>query len=65
MLRNSGGAPPELRSTAHLKALDADNKGFRLLSSMGWAGGALGTAPGSISEPIAVSMRKGRGGLGT
>ena len=56
----------------HLKALDADNKGFRL-SSMGWAGGALGTAPGSISSPspsacakgAAVSARERGGSLST
>ena len=62
-----GGGGGRLPGCGHgaPEALDADNKGFRLLSSMGWAGGALGTAPGSISEPIAVSMRKGRGGLGT
>ncbi len=47
------------------KALGADNKGFAMLQKMGFKPGtALGKAKEGRTEPIAVEVKTGRGGLG-
>ncbi|KAH8278726.1 hypothetical protein KR018_007876 [Drosophila ironensis] len=45
--------------------LSADNKGFQLLAKMGYkAGTALGKQPDARTEPVGISLKSGRGGLG-
>ncbi|KAH8360268.1 hypothetical protein KR093_011830 [Drosophila rubida] len=45
--------------------LAADNKGFQLLAKMGYkAGSGLGKQPDARTEPIAISIKNDRGGLG-
>jgi len=53
------------------KELDEDNKGFRMLKSMGWNSGGLGPARDGMIEPIdplanaSPNTGRRRGGIGT
>nr|ACO10364.1 Coiled-coil domain-containing protein 75 [Caligus rogercresseyi] len=50
------------------KALDSSNKGFAMLAKMGFKpGSALGKTPsgGGLKEPIGISLKSSRKGLGT
>lgn len=51
-------------SLSELEPIDASNLGHRMLSSMGWEGGALGANGTGLSVPIAARVRHGREGLG-
>ncbi|KAH8243940.1 hypothetical protein KR032_011581 [Drosophila birchii] len=45
--------------------LSADNKGFQLLAKMGYkAGSGLGKQPDARKEPVGITIKSGRGGLG-
>lgn len=45
--------------------LSADNKGFQLLAKMGYkAGSGLGKQPDARTEPVGITIKTGRGGLG-
>ncbi|KAF2397607.1 hypothetical protein EJ06DRAFT_551086 [Trichodelitschia bisporula] len=45
--------------------LDTSNKGFKLLSKLGYKPGtALGKTPGARTQPIEVSKKENRGGIG-
>lgn len=45
--------------------LPADNRGFQMLQRTGWTpGDTLGRNGGGLDEPISVTMRHGRRGLG-
>ncbi|KAH8340725.1 hypothetical protein KR059_005307 [Drosophila kikkawai] len=45
--------------------LSADNKGFQLLAKMGYkAGAGLGKQPDARKEPVGITIKSGRGGLG-
>jgi len=48
-------------------SLDQSNKGFKLMQKLGFAGGALGKAGDDVdrrTEPIHLSMKEDRGGIG-
>eukprot|EP00045_Choanoeca_perplexa_P002501 m.24762 g.24762 ORF g.24762 m.24762 type:complete len:253 (-) comp11552_c0_seq3:81-839(-) len=45
--------------------LSASNKGFRMLKAMGYKGGSLGKTNEGIVEPIDVSVKTDKSGLGT
>ncbi|XP_016978369.1 G patch domain-containing protein 11 [Drosophila rhopaloa] len=45
--------------------LSAENKGFQLLAKMGYkAGSGLGKQPDARTEPVGITIKSGRGGLG-
>ncbi|XP_020813705.1 G patch domain-containing protein 11 [Drosophila serrata] len=45
--------------------LSTDNKGFQLLAKMGYkAGSGLGKQPDARKEPVGITIKTGRGGLG-
>lgn len=44
--------------------LKADNKGFKMMKMLGWAGGALGVSGNGIEEPVSIEMKIDRSGLG-
>ncbi|GAB0094214.1 hypothetical protein DMENIID0001_094700 [Sergentomyia squamirostris] len=44
--------------------LGEDNLGFKLLKSLGWKGGSLGTKNDGIVNPVELSVNIGRQGLG-
>jgi len=47
------------------KPLSADNKGFQLMAKMGYkAGSGLGKQPDARTEPVGITIKSGRGGLG-
>ncbi|XP_017119977.1 G patch domain-containing protein 11 [Drosophila elegans] len=47
------------------RPLTADNKGFQLLAKMGYkAGSGLGKQPDARTEPVGITIKSGRGGLG-
>ncbi|XP_017049137.1 G patch domain-containing protein 11 [Drosophila ficusphila] len=47
------------------KPISANNKGFQLLAKMGYkAGSGLGKQPDARTEPVGITMKSGRGGLG-
>lgn len=53
------------REKALSTSLDSSNKGAKMLAKLGFKGGALGKQGGEgRTEPIAVEMREGRGGIG-
>jgi len=53
------------REMALATAIDSSNKGFRMMEKMGFKGGALGTGESAArTEPIEVSMKEDRSGIG-
>jgi len=53
------------RELALATALDSSNKGFKMMAKMGFKGGALGTGESAARmEPIEVSMKEDRSGIG-
>ncbi|XP_017013183.2 G patch domain-containing protein 11 [Drosophila takahashii] len=47
------------------KPLSSDNKGFQLLAKMGYkAGSGLGKQSDARTEPVGITIKSGRGGLG-
>eukprot|EP00741_Cyanophora_paradoxa_P004115 tig00000769_g3997.t1 len=44
--------------------LDASNKGHQMMASMGWQGAGLGKAGDGAVDPVGISMRAERAGLG-
>lgn len=53
------------RELALATALDSSNKGFKMMAKMGFKGGALGTGESAArTEPIEVSMKEDRSGIG-
>ncbi|XP_039493674.1 G patch domain-containing protein 11 [Drosophila santomea] len=47
------------------KPISADNKGFQLLAKMGYkAGSGLGKTSDARTEPVRITIKTGRGGLG-
>ncbi|XP_033166070.1 G patch domain-containing protein 11 [Drosophila mauritiana] len=47
------------------KPIPADNKGFQLLAKMGYkAGSGLGKTSDARTEPVGITIKSGRGGLG-
>lgn len=59
--------PYEKTETASLdKAIEKSNKGFKMLSKMGWKeGDGLGSTVEGRKEPVKVEMRNERAGLGS
>jgi len=53
------------RGMALATAIDSSNKGFKMMAKMGFKGGALGTGESAArTEPIEVSMKEDRSGIG-
>lgn len=52
------------REAALATHLDASNKGAKMLAKMGFRGGALGKTDDARTQPIEVSMKDDRGGVG-
>ncbi|XP_067617398.1 NF-kappa-B-repressing factor [Eurosta solidaginis] len=46
------------------KKLDASNKGYKMMKSMGWAGGGLGSKTQGREEPVGYLLKNNRAGLG-
>jgi len=58
--------PHEKTEAAHIdKSLGQENKGFNMLSKMGWKGGGLGKDEEGKAEPIKVELRAEKSGLGS
>ena len=53
-------------AAAHVatRPIHENNVGHRMLRALGWTGGGLGASGSGIVEPIAVTLKKGRAGLG-
>ncbi|KAF2164496.1 hypothetical protein M409DRAFT_67980 [Zasmidium cellare ATCC 36951] len=54
----------EDREKALATAIDSSNKGAKMMSKMGYEGGALGKTEGARTQPIQLQMKEDRGGLG-
>ena len=52
------------RIQALATALDSSNKGAKLMAKLGYKGGALGKSENARVQPIEVSMKGDRGGIG-
>ncbi|KAL2916217.1 squalene synthetase-like protein [Polyrhizophydium stewartii] len=64
---NDSAAVPEVGHVVggHAKPIDASNVGHRMMLAMGWRPGqSLGTDGVGIVDPVAVTVRSKRGGLG-
>ncbi|GLG98536.1 Protein of unknown function [Gryllus bimaculatus] len=55
---------PLPKAAALATPLPEDNIGSKLMRSMGWTGGGLGKAEQGIQEPVSVSLKVNRAGLG-
>jgi hypothetical protein len=67
VLQDRYGVSAEMAQAASYVAthpIHENNIGHKMLRALGWRGGGLGTNGGGIVEPIAVSLKKGRAGLG-
>jgi hypothetical protein len=63
--RNNGNENGNKQTTEHPDKLKEDNLGFRMLQALGWKGGtSLGTKNEGIIDPINLSIKIGRKGLG-
>ncbi|XP_055530361.1 angiogenic factor with G patch and FHA domains 1 isoform X1 [Wyeomyia smithii] len=64
---SSGGNPASATASASLaQHIGAENKGFQLLSKLGWsAGETLGTNEDGLKEPIKLLTNVGTSGLGS
>ena len=48
-----------------LYLLGSKNKGYKMLTKMGWDGGGLGKGADGIEEPVRVEQRAAQAGLGS
>ncbi|XP_017104634.2 G patch domain-containing protein 11 [Drosophila bipectinata] len=62
---SSGNVNNERLQQSLSQPLTSENKGFQLLAKMGYkAGTGLGKQPDARIEPVGISIKSGRGGLG-
>eukprot|EP00887_Chlorella_sp_A99_P007076 scaffold2.g7076.t1 len=63
--QRTGSVAAERREAALSQPIAADNKGFQLLSAMGYQPGqGLGRSVQGRAEPLPLEVKQGRGGLG-
>jgi len=55
----------EAREAALATSMDTSNKGFKMMTKLGYKpGGTLGQSENARTEPIELSLKEGRGGIG-
>jgi len=55
----------EAREAALATSMDTSNKGFKMMTKLGYKpGGTLGQSESARTEPIELSLKEGRGGIG-